>query len=331
MCVRMSKKLVIATATADLPINMAELAAALGGDFRLEVVPLPFGNMSSEHQSQMWQQIRDAAGLFIRTGVVPRELIDLCSELEVIALHGVGVDQVDVAAATERGIYVTNVPGGNAVSVVELSFGLMLGLLRKIANADALMRLGRWEEARTVGRELAGKRLGLLGFGNIARKVAVVAQAFGMEVVYWSRSRVQTDLASYVGKEELFSSADVVSIHVPLTEQTRGMVNRTLLSLLKPDAILINTARGAIVNEEHLIEALRKGSFAGAGLDVFATEPLAADSPLLELQNVLLTPHMAGSTEECLLRLARTAGEDIGRVLRGESPRHAVNRPALTR
>ncbi|HSL93002.1 MAG TPA: hydroxyacid dehydrogenase [Bacillota bacterium] len=322
----MRKKLVLATATADLPVNMAEFTAALGSDFHADVVPLPFGEMNMQQRDKLWARVQEASGLFVRTGVVPRELISLCGELKVIALHGVGVDQVDVKAATERGVYVTNVPGGNAVSVVELTFGLMLGLLRRIPRADALMRMGRWEEARTVGRELSGKTLGLVGFGTIAQRVALVARAFGMEVVYWSRTPMETELAVYVAREDLFASADVVSIHIPLTDQTRGMVDRTLLALLKPQAILINTARGAVIQEDHLVDALRRGSFAGAGLDVFASEPLSSDSPLLSLPNVLLTPHMAGSTEECLVRLARTAGEDIRRVLCSERPLHAVNK-----
>lgn len=329
MC-QLSKKHVVATATPDLPINMSEFAWALGGDYVAEVVPLPFGELSEAQLHEFWSKIKHASGLFVRTGVVPRELILQCHRLEVVSLHGVGVDQVDVEAATEQGIYVTNVPGGNAISVVELTFGLMLGLLRGIAKADALMRRGRWEDARTVGRELAGKRLGLVGFGNIAQKVARVADAFGMEVVYWSRTPVETPLAAYVDKDELFRSADIVSVHIPLTEATRGIIDRRLLSLLKRDAILINTARGAVICETDLIDALQKSSFAGAGLDVFSDEPLKADSPLLLLPNVLLTPHMAGSTEECLQRLARTAGADIRRVLSGQVPIHPVNAPKRT-
>lgn len=324
----MKKLLVVATATTDLPVNLDELAAALGNGLEMNVVPLPFGEIEPPQRDELWSQLCGASGLFVRTGVVSRELIARCSGLKVIALHGVGVDQVDVAAATEQGIYVTNVPGGNAVSVVELTFGLMLGLLRGIARADTLMRQGRWADARSVGRELSCKTLGLVGYGNIAQKVASVACAFGMKVVYWSRTRVDSQAARYVEQEELFSISDVVSIHIPLTDQTRGIIDRRLLALLKPTAILINTARGAIVHEEHLIEALERHSIAGAGLDVFAVEPLPPDSRLLTLPNVLLTPHMAGSTEECLQRLARAGGEDIRRVLSGEHPRHAVNVPA---
>lgn len=323
----MTERFIAATATCDLPINMDEFASAIGDGFRVEVVPLPFGEMSLRQRDHFWGLLEGASGLFVRTGNVPYELLSRCPDLRVIALHGVGVDQVDVKAATEAGIYVTNVPGGNAVSVVELTFGLMLSLLRQIPKADSLMRRGQWESARTVGRELSGKRLGLVGFGNIAARVASVAEAFGMEVVYWSRSPKNTRLAAYVDLDDLFATSDIVSLHIPLTDETRHLVDRTRLCRLKPHAVLINTARGGVINQADLLQALREEWFAGAGLDVFVEEPLPFDSPFLQLPNVVLTPHMAGSTEECLVRLARTAGADIRRVLNDEKPRYPVNQP----
>jgi len=323
----MSDHLVVVTATKDLPVNMEVFSKAVGPGFTVREVELPFGEMSLTNRQHFWDLIRPAHGLFVRTGVIPYELLGQCRDLKVVALHGVGVDQVDVRAATEAGIFVTNVPGGNAVAVVELTIGLMISLLRNIPRADALLRQGRWDEARTLGSELSGKRLGLVGFGNIAQKVAQVASALGMEVVFWSRSKKDTALGRQVELSELFRSSDVVSVHIPLTEDTVGFINRRHLSQLKSDAILINTARGAVINREDLLQSLEEKWFAGAGLDVFHEEPLSKSNPLRLLDNVVLTPHMGGSTKECLVRLAQVAGEDIRRVLSGQSPVHPVNSP----
>jgi phosphoglycerate dehydrogenase-like enzyme len=325
--IAVNERLVIVTATRDLPVNVQEFKQALGPGFSIEQVELPFGEMSLTTRHQYWERIRPAHGLFIRTGVIPYELIGQCPDLKVIALHGVGVDQVDVKAATEAGVYVTNVPGGNAIAVVELTLGLMISALRQIPKADALVRQGRWEEARTVGRELNGKRLGLVGFGNIAERVARVAVALGMEVVFWSRSRKNTDVGRQVELREVFETSDVVSIHIPLTADTTGFIGRRQLALMKPDSILVNTARGAVINKGDLLQALEERWIAGAALDVFHEEPLPANSPFRILDNVIMTPHMAGSTKECLTRLARVAGEDIRRVLSGADPLNAVNAP----
>ncbi|MBT9158288.1 MAG: Hydroxypyruvate reductase [Firmicutes bacterium] len=320
-------KQVVVTATPEMPVCLPSFRSAVGEGVSVAVVPLPFGEMSYGDREDYWQVIARAEGLLVRTGIIPYELVNRCPRLKIIAVHGAGVDQVDVRAATEAGIYVTNAPGSNAQAVAEMVFGMLLSLWRQIPQADSLVRLGQWEKARTVGRELAGKRLGLVGFGHIGQRVAALATAFGMEVVYWNRAPKENSMARRVSLEELFRYSEVVSIHLPLTMDTRGLVGRRLLSLMPKDAVLINTARGAIVVEDDLLQALNEGWFAGAAFDVFHEEPLASQSPFLKMPNVILTPHMAGSTQECLTRIALVTGRDVRAVLQGTAPQFAVNAP----
>ena len=182
------KKHIVVTATKDMPVDVDTLKKYLTLDYDIEIVPLPFGDMSLAEREAYWSLISRADALFVRTGVVPYELVGKCLNLKVITLHGVGVDQVDVRAATEAGIYVTNVPGGNAQAVAEFTFALLLSAMRQIPRADLLVKHGQWDTARTVGRELRGKRLGIIGLGNIGERVARLADAFGMDVVYWDRA-----------------------------------------------------------------------------------------------------------------------------------------------
>ncbi|MBT9134373.1 MAG: Hydroxypyruvate reductase [Firmicutes bacterium] len=323
------KKRVVVTATQEMPVNMNAVAGELWATAELEVVPLAFGDLSLSARERCWQSIARADGLLVRTGVIPYELIGRCSQLKIIALHGAGVDQVDVKAATEGGIYVTNTPGANAQSVAELALGLVISFRRSISQADCLVRQGRWEKARALGTELKGKRLGIVGYGNIGQTLAGIATALGMEVVFWSRS-TQTSVvrgARPVPLEELFGTADIVSLHLALVPDTMGLVGRRLLSLMRKDALLVNTARGALVVQDDLLQALQEGWIAGAALDVFEQEPLPANSPFLSLPNVLFTPHMGGSTTECLARVAGMAARDIRLVLEGREPEYAANSP----
>lgn len=321
------KKHIVVTATREMPVDVETLKRCLTVEHDIEIVSLPFGEMSLVERETYWRLIARADALFLRTGVVPYELVGQCRNLKVIGLHGVGIDQVDVRAATEAGIYVTNVPGGNAQAVAEFTFGLMLSAMRQIPRADNFVKNGLWDAARTVGRELSGKRLGIIGFGNIGKRVARIAHAFGMDVVYWDHVVQGNGVAQLVAKDTLFKTADIVSVHMGLDDSTRGFIDRRLLSLMKHDAWLVNTARGGVIVQEDLVQALEEGWFAGAALDVFEQEPLASYSPLLQLSNVILTPHMAGSSKECLMRLAEVAGGDISAVLKGDKPQHAVNQP----
>jgi len=243
----------------------------------------------------------------------------------------VGVDNVDVATATELGIYVVNTPQANAESVAEHALGLMIALSKRIVEGDRALRAGNWDARHTlIGRELRGRILGVIGCGRIGSRVAHMAHAaFDMRVLYHDVV-AQPELEAKVGAErveieELLRRADCVTLHVPLTPATRGLISERELALMKPTALLINTSRGAVVNEVALVEALRGGEIAGAGLDVYSMEPLSADSQLLSMQNVLLTPHMAAHTEEALRNMSMVA-KDVIAVLEGREPRYWVNR-----
>ncbi len=322
----MSRFKVIATASADYPIDLVTFRAALAGLADVDCRALPYHPMDPLQEDAAIGSLVEADGIFLRIGYLGSRLIANLPRLKVITLHGVGVDQVDVPAAAARGITVTNVPGANAQAVAEHAIGLMLAVLRRIVVADARLRTGAWAEARTVGEELEGKTLGIVGLGNIGRRVAALGQAFGMTVIAHSPRAVAPQLGIVmVDLAALLSTADVVSLHAPQNAQTEGLLDAGRLALMKPSAILINTARGALVDEVALAAALRAGRLGGAGLDVFRKEPPDPGSPLLGLPNAVLTPHIGSSTTGALRNIARHGGEDIARVLRGEPPLHPVN------
>ena len=228
-----------------------------------------------------------------------RALLARLPALRLLVTTGMGNRAVDLDAATERGVVVS----GTRVAplrTAELTWALILALARNIAIEDRAIRNGAW--GRTIGQDLIGRRLGLVGLGRLGARVALIGKAFGMEPVAWSEN-LTPELAEergarWVDKKELFAASDVVSVHMVLSERTRGLVGAAEIGLMKPDAILVNTSRGPIVDEAALLKALRAGSIAGAGLDVFETEPLAADHPLFALENVVLTPHLGYVTRD---------------------------------
>jgi D-3-phosphoglycerate dehydrogenase len=322
------RPLIVITATPETPVRVDIFRETLGDWADIDLVPLPFRLDSEAEQEQYWQRIYPAAALFVRTGLIPAQLIARCPHLKVITLHGAGVDQVDVASARAAGVMVTNIPGANAPAVAEMTIGLMLAVLRQIPLADRRLRTASWEQARQSGRELRGQRVGLVGFGNIARRVAHLLRAFGAEVAYYDllgrNSDPQFADCIFLPLPELLASSDIVSLHLPLTEETHHLISAQRLASFKPGSILINTARGPIVDQAALYEALTSGRLAAAALDVFDPEPLSSDSPLLSLDNVVVTPHLAGSTDECLIELARRGALEIARVLRGEAALYTV-------
>jgi len=256
------------------------------------------------------------------------EVLQACPRLRLISIWGTGTDNVDLQAAAARGITVTNTPGANAIAVAEHTVTLMLAVAKKLAQADRDMRQGGWP--RNLVPQLRGKRLGIVGTGLIGREVAGMARGLGMEVVAWT---YHPDLAladrlrlRYVALEELLQTSDVVSLHLRATPQADGFLSRERLALLKRSAVLVNTARGSLVDEAALIEALRAERIAGAGLDVFQTEPLPADSPFRSLPNVVITPHAAGMTPEVIQIGLTMAVENIENFLRGK-PTHVVAPP----
>jgi len=256
----------------------------------------------------------DADALIVRSRTrVTREAIESAKNLKVIGRQGVGLDNIDLQAAKERGISVVNTPEALTESVAELTLGLMLSLARDIPRGDRGMKEGVWLKGKLRQVELSGKTLGILGLGKIGARVAEFCKGLGMPVIYWSRNR-KLDIEEkagllYVSFDDLFRKADILSIHLALTPETERMVGERELSLMKPSAFLINTARGAIVDEEALYEALKDGQLAGAGLDVYWEEPYKGK--LGELPNVVLTPHVGSDTKEAQLRSGLSLAEKI--------------------
>ena len=264
---------------------------------------------------------------------VTGEALAAARSLAVVGRAGTGVDNIDLDAATRRGVVVVNAPYGNTISVAELTLGLLLALVRHIPFADAAMRQGRWEKQSCEGVQVRGKVLGLIGLGRVGLAVARRALGLEMKVVAYD-AFVTPERAALAGVqwlplEDLLSTADVVSLHLPDTPQTRGFIGGTELARMKPSAYLINCARGSLVDELALTSALRSGRLAGAALDVFAAEP-PPDSPLLHLDSVVLSPHLAGSTAEAQRDTAVEVAQQVLDVLQGRVPRYPVNAPALS-
>ncbi len=262
--------------------------------------------------------IRDVDAVIVRSKPkVPAEVIEAGSRLRIIARAGVGLDNIDLETARKRNIKVVNAPKAPMRSVAELVFGLALALLRKIAYADRKMREGEWVKKRCLGVELHGKTIGIIGFGRIGREVARIAKhGFGMKVMYYDVVRAPKEVEEELGAvkadlNEILRNADVVTLHVPLLETTRHMINEERLKIMKKSAILVNTSRGAVVDTEALVKALKEGWIAGAALDVFEEEPLPKEHPLTKLDNVVLTPHIGASTEEA----QRRAGIEVVRQI----------------
>ena len=258
----------------------------------------------------------------------PAALLQALPDLEFISQTGNHAYHVDLEAATKAGIVVAMAPGGN--STTELAFGLMFAVMRRITQSDQAMRRGEWP--LVLGYVLRGKTLGILGLGKIGTEVAAIGRAFGMKIIAWgptlSTERASKSQATYLPLDDLLRHADVVSVHLALSEQSRNLLNETRLRLMKQSAYLINTARGAIVDERALVKILQERTIAGAGLDVFVEEPLSPNHPLLELDNVVLTPHLGWPTDSGFARFAENAVANILDYMEGKLTR-AVNPEAL--
>ena len=280
--------------------------------------------------------IGDYDALMIRSGTqVTADVIAAADRLRIVGRAGVGVDNVDVPAATQRGVLVVNSPEGNTIAAAEHALALLLSLSRHVPQAHASMRQGAWDRKKYVGNELYKKTLGVVGLGKIGSHVAKVAKAMGMEVIAYdpfvSSERAQQMQVRLTQLPDLFSSADYITLHIPRTPDTENLVNAELLRTMKPSARLVNCARGGIIDESALAEAVDNGVIAGAGVDVFASEPLAADSPLRAVERgLVLTPHLGASTEEAQENVAIDVAEQIRDVLLGLPARSAVNIPGLS-
>ena len=279
--------------------------------------------------------IGDYDALAVRSETkVTGDIIAQAGKLKIIGRAGVGVDNIDVEAATNRGILVVNSPDGNTFAAAELTVAMLLALARHIPQADAALRAGRWDRKKYMGSEVYGKALGVIGLGKIGREVAKRLQSFGMRVLgydpYLKPEQAEALGIKLVDLDTLYKESDYVTVHVPKTKETTGMINAEKLALMKPTVRLINVARGGIFDEAAVADAAKSGRIAGAAVDVFTTEPAPADNPLLGIPNVITTPHLGASTEEAQVNVAIDIAEQIVDVLNGKPARAAVNMPSVS-
>lgn len=289
---------------------------------------LVFPNPSEKlTETSLTEMLKDKDAYIAGLDHITAQVLEQAPNLKIIARYGVGYDRVDLAAAKQRGIAVTITPGANTIAVAELAFGLMLSVARSIPRQDSSLRAGSW--AKVTGPELSGKTIGIVGLGAIGGEVAKRARAFNMKIIAFDtypREEFRRDWGvEYLPLPEVIAQADFLSLHAPALPETVGMINRDTLRTMKKTAYLINTARGELVVEDDLIEALSSGIIAGAGLDAFSREPLG-DSPLTSLTNVVITPHAASATAEAASRMSLTAAEEVVRVLSGQEARYVVNK-----
>lgn len=284
------------------------------------------------------EKVRSVDGLLcLLTDTVDGEIIAAAERLHVISNYAVGYDNIDVEAATERGIPVCNTPGALTDTTADLAWALLMAAARRIVEAEGHLRAGRWRSwspELLLGQDMHGATLGIVGLGRIGGTLAKRARGFDMRILYTSRTP-KPDIADELGAEyadlpTLLRSSDFVSIHTPLTEETHHLIGAEELALMKPSAVLINTARGAIVDGAALADALRNGSIFAAGLDVYEQEPIAPDDPLLELDNVVLLPHIGSASVATRTRMAHMAAANLLAGLRGERPPNLVNPEVLS-
>ncbi len=285
--------------------------------------------------SEFRDHLAAAEALVVRSGVtITREVLASASKLRVIGRAGVGVDNVDLDAATELGILVMNTPGGNAVAVAEHAMALMLSLARSVPQASESLRAGKWEKKKFVGNELRGKTLGVLGLGSIGREVVLRARAFEMRILacdpYVNAQRAGDLGLELVDLPALLAASDYLTLHVALTPETTGILNREAFARMKPGIRVVNCARGELIESDALLEALRSGRVAGAALDVFHPEPPPAGDPLLSQPGVIATPHIGGSTEEAQEIIGQRIIEQLVQYLETGVAINAVNMPALS-
>lgn len=279
--------------------------------------------LSSQQLSAL---LPDVDGFIAGLDVIDAAALEVANRLKVISRYGVGIDNVDLETARLKNVIVTNTPGANSASVAELALGLLLSLMRRIPESSAATRKGEWP--RMNGKSLEGKTVGIVGLGAIGKQLALRLQGFGCQLVAYEPFPDLSFAEKYnvrlVGLEEMLPKADVISLHVPLLNETRGLVNREFLDKMKANALLINTARGEIINEADLYASLKSGHLGGAALDAFCQEPPDPNNPLLGLPNVIVTPHMGAHTDGATNAMGWISLNDCLAVLRGEEPQHRV-------
>lgn len=277
-------------------------------------------------------KVEDANFIMATVAPVTREMIESAPGLRMIGMPGAGFNHIDIKAAAEKGIYVVNAAGQNSTTTAEMTIALMLACLRRLCMIDRRVKQGEWHTFtwRHDSYELLGKTVGLVGSGSCGRAVMERLQGWGVNIIYYDPYPMSTELeekyhAKSVDLDTLFKESDIVSLHCPLNDSTRGLINKHYLSLMKPNAIIVNEARGAVVNEPDLIEALQNGTIWGAGLDCWEKEPLDPNSPLLQMEKVITTSHLGGSTREAMERCFGMCFDNAVRVLHGERPNNIVN------
>jgi len=283
-----------------------------------------------DKESELIKDVKDAEIVITGSRLITRNVIFAGDKLKGVIAYGVGFDHIDVASATEKGVYVVNTPGVNAVTVAEFAFGLMLGLGRKTPQLNASVKSGKWVRWELIGKELWGKTLGLVGLGRVGTYLATIGKGFGMKLLiydpYVPGEKVVEIGGEPVSLEAVLRQSDFMVICCLLTDETKGLINEKAMRMMKPTAYLINVARGPIVDEHALIKALQEKRIAGAGLDVFEKEPPEPDNPLLKLDNVLASSHMAGLSVESTERIQLVVAEEAARMLKGEEPKFLVNK-----
>ena len=319
-----------------LKVLVSDAIAAEGMEYLAQASGIEVTDGSAWSRTELLERIGEYHGLVVRSATrVDSELIEAAHNLRVVGRAGVGVDNVDLAAATKRGIVVINSPEGNTLSTAEHALAMLLAMARKIPQAYvSLARDGKWERGRFVGVQLFGKTLGVMGLGRIGTEVAERAIALGMNVLAYDpllneerAKRVGVTLATV---EEICRHADFITVHTPLTRETEGLLGEKEFALMKQGVYVVNCARGGIIDETALYNAIKSGKVAGAALDVFTTEP-AIGHPLLSLEQVIATPHLGASTHEAQVHVAVDVVQSVVRALAGEPVKYAVNAPALGR
>lgn len=282
-------------------------------------------------KEQVWERAKEAEALIVNRVAFPRELLVQLPRLSFLGMLATGYNAIDTAAARELGVTVCNVPLYCAQTVAQCAFSLLTALCSHVAELNRAVKESGWSQAVTLSHttypvlELSGKTLGIFGFGAIGAAMARMGQAFGMKILLCSRTLKNAPPdCRWVDMETLFRESDAVSLHCPLTAKTRGLVDKRLLSLMKPTAFLLNTARGAVIEEQALAEALNSGTLAGAGLDVLCEEPPSPEHPLLHARNCLITPHVAWSSREARTRLVAAVAENL-RCFQAGTPQNVVN------
>lgn len=319
----MSYRVLISDAMAKEAVDILEKEKGLKVDVNTKLTP-----------EQLKDAIKDYDALLVRSATkVSKDIINAGSKLKIIGRAGVGLDNVDLEAASKKGIIVVNTPGGNTVSTAELAFTLMTSLSRNIGLADASMKRGEWEKKKFMGSELYRKTLGIVGLGRIGTEVAKRALSFEMRVLafdpYLSMEKAKQLGVESVDLNTIYKEADYITVHTPLTDDTKHLISDAQFAMMKKGIRLMNCARGGIIDEEALVRAIESGKVAGAALDVFETEPLPADSKLRKVEKLLLTPHLGASTEEAQVNVAIDIANTVIDVLIKSCIRNAVNVPCV--